>query len=419
MRRACLVLVFLLGLCNATATGAGARMTDETPLYSPFDMAGVARTWVSPGTDGSTKGQDDTWRTVPWLFYSNNPEALTPSTMRPGRVAVLMRYRLLNDKPYRVYLGHTNATDGPVQVAVVIKGLKAQGTYSLTRRSVVVSPTLQWPTWTSGGVEAARRMLGAESAVSPSPVAVTGSWTGVDQVVTLAPNQNLQAYYDLEVTGGDFVDLAVVATPATFSPVSLMAFGLWDQAPKEAYSDANETGHRWGVFYSRKNVELFVNLDSLPADGSRAVTDQIGHYACRGQVNKSLDEGQDCHGWANDGWMARPYAWNNPAWGKTPGYLYGNFGTLYQYTVHFTGANADARGALLLGPNANSETPRPWGLALRQSDGSTKGLTMEKDWGTQAWLVARAVTPGSSVTFDVMVPGNVDLPYLLYALRYT
>lgn len=387
----------------AVMSGLAWVVPGSTPeVYT--DISGLTLSWIVPTTKQQSSSKV--------LYYSNNPEYLTnvagyPRASAPlsidsvnNRPACLAYSGLTVGKTYRIFVAHANATSSPAQNVGVALMIRTTGTGSFRLNNKAVGSGINFP---QVGIDVGRSFLDSSYSATYS---IPTAWNYLDGPYTISVGQCIVMMYDITVTSGSgAISLAVSAAPSGVNHATAWQSGLvWDAAKEQPLN--TEDHFEAGTFYAEKNVTLNVNLDTMTTGSAK--TDRIGHYFSENQPDPTLDGGLDGSGRTNDGWVDM-YS------GALNSYLPGNFGVIYHYTVNFSGSSTK-QGAVLIGSGETAS--RVSGLVMKRSGSSAVAFgPIDNVSANYAWLVGKA-SGGSTLTFDILVPANINLPYRVYCERY-
>lgn len=331
----------------------------------------------------------------PELFISNNPESMDSTTIFPGKPSVLGYTLLQVGKTYRIYVAHTNNYGSTLNFALMIKGTSS-GTFTLKKKAVA-----QGTNYDTIGVNSARNYLNSSY---NQTLTIPTSWTYFDGPYTLTNKQNFQGWWEITVNSGSGVAIAVTAAPQGVDIQSNWRSGNVQDAPKTPRN--GEDHQAVGLFKSTKIVNITVDLDTFTSVNDYK-KDKIGH------IFGTDDPTLDATGY--DGWVVEAFS----GAGQGSSYLPGNFGVLYKYNITFKSQNG-RRGSIYVGrPSHPGE--KNIGLVLRRSGSQaiSLGPTLATDI-SKAWVIEENIlgTPtGQTVSFEILIPGNIYLPYMLYIYR--
>lgn len=387
-------------LRKALAVMLGSLLLATTAsAYSPNSANIGVYVTKSTGSDLGYVTASKTQSGATELFISNNPESMNSSTIFSGKASVLGYTNLAVGKTYRIYVAHTNDYGSTLNFALMIKGTSA-GSFTLTKKNVVRGTSSVYATI---GVNSARDFL--NSSVN-EPLAIPTSWTYYDGPYSMSAGENIQGWWEITVNSGSGVAIGVTAAPVGVDIQSSWRTGNTQDAPKGQMTNENHTAV--GLFKSLKTVNITVDLDTygLNAYGK----DKLGHYFNSGDSTTSDATGYD--GWVGEASLGS---------GQGSTYLPGNYGVIYKYNVTFK-STLGRKGAVYIGRNpAGSGTTGSIGLALKPSSGLAISLgPIANPDISKGWLVVQDVTGTSTgiiTTFDILVPGNIEMPYMVYFER--
>ncbi len=371
--------------------------------YSPSTAAVGDYVTKSTGSDRGYVAPTKTQFSTTQLFISNNPESMKATTIFVGKASVLGYTNLQVGKTYRIYVAHTNNYGSTLNLALVLKGSTA-GTFTLTKKAVSIGTN-----YATVGVNSARDFLNSSY---NQTLDIPTSWTYYDGPYTVESSQSFQGWWEITVNSGSGVALGVSAAPAGVNIQTAWRTGNTEDAPKEPMGSEDHLAV--GLFKSLKTVDLTVDLDTYQSVGAYS-KDRLGHYF-GDQTDPKADSGVGNSG-TNDGWVAEAFSGS----GQGSTYLPGNYGAIYRYQITFR-STLGRKGAVLIGRNpAQGGTTGSIGLVLKPSGGSAISLGPITNPDTsKAWLVVKDVAGtagGTTISFDVLVPGNIELPYTVYFER--